>query len=115
MPVQAITHPSCAACRAPLVTRKNLLDPQGRSLGLVCTTCEQAGVGYEEVLFHAFGGMHGHEGRAVEPKPPYHVPNVESIEQLKQVALESVQRHPSLARYLCDQDRELLLAGQEAA
>jgi hypothetical protein len=110
MPVTAISHPICTSCSKRIVERKAPVCLSGRALGLVCDTCREATDGHAEVIFHAFGGMHGTEGRAFDPKTPYHVPVLMSVPQLRDVAMGLAGRNPDLLPFLCEGDRSRLLA-----
>jgi hypothetical protein len=100
MAVHAITVPACVSCGKSAGVLTPLLDSEGHSLGLLCDACLPEGRGLVEVVFHAFGGMHGNEGHYFDPKPPYHVPHLESMARLRDVSAYIVKRNPDLARYL---------------
>ncbi len=99
MPVNAIKKPTCIGCDFETTAREHLFDAEGHSLGLVCHKCHADGIGYQEVIFHGFGGKHA--SREDDARAPYHVPSgVHTFGDLKALALETVKRDPQLKVYL---------------
>ena len=75
------------------------MNAEGRALGMLCERCYADGVGFQEAIYHAFGGRRA--SHSDDAREPYYVPGgLNTFDELKTFALKTVQRNPDLRVHL---------------